>query len=411
MRALFDNFHLALGTFWANPLRSLLTLLGIVIGVATVVTMMGLIEGLRIKVTRDLSVLGANVFEISKRPAGVAYGGFDWPLYAKRPDVTLEDLKAILESCTSCSTASATQYKNGQTVASEHGQTRPTVQIMGSTSTWIETAGVTVGAGRFFGRLDELEARSVAVIGHDVVDSLLPYGEPVGQRIRVAGRVFEVIGVLVRRGSFLGQESMDNQVVIPLSTFQQIYGSEKYMEIDVKVEEGALFKWAQDEVVSILRRRRRLAPTAANNFEITTNESSTRTLNEMSGVITAAGIGVCFLSLVVGGIGVLNIMLVSVTERTREIGLRKALGARRRRILGQFATEAVVLALVGGLIGLLLGYGITGMARWVGDLPTQVPPWVVLLAVGMSSSVGLVFGIYPAAVAAALDPVEAMRAD
>lgn len=411
MRAFLDNFRLALGTFWSNPLRSMLTLLGIVIGVATVVGMMGLIEGLRIKVSRDLTLLGANVFEIAKRPSGVSFGPIDWKKYARRPDITLDDLKAILESCPSCGAASATQYKGGQAVASEQGKTRNTVLAIGGTASWDQTAGITVAEGRFFGQVDDLEARDVAVVGQDVVDVLFPHQDPLGRQIRLNDQPLTVIGVLARRGSFMGLQSMDNQVVLPLTTFRRIYGKRKYMEIAVQAKAPELFNKAQDEVIALLRKRRRVGPTEENNFEITTNETNTEMFNEISGVIAIAGVGVCLLSLVVGGIGILNIMLVSVIERTREIGIRKALGARRLRILGQFATEAVLLSLVGGAIGIALGYGVAGLARWVAGIPTQVPPWAVLLAVGMSSGVGLVFGIYPAARAAALDPVEAMRAE
>jgi len=411
MTSLIDNFRLALSTFWNNPLRSLLTLLGIVIGVATVVSMMALIEGLRIKVNNDLTQLGANVFEVSKRPSGISMGPVDWQKYQKRPDLTLEDLRAIQESCPSVNVASATQYKGGQRVVSERAQTKPNVDIIGGTAAWVDTNGVSVARGRFYGELEESDARPVAVIGADIADTLFPNQDPIGGEIRVANRPLQVIGVLQRRGNFMGMMSMDNQVVVPLRMMQRIFGSLRYLEIDVQAKDAALFSKAQDEVIAVLRRRRGVAPNEENNFEITTNESNYKVFSELSNVITVAGVGVCLLSLVVGGIGILNIMLVSVTERTKEIGIRKALGARKRRILAQFATEAIVLSLVGGIIGLLLGFGISGGVRWVMGIPTSVPPWAVGLALGMSSGVGLVFGIYPAARAARLDPVEAMRAE
>src|SRR5690242_17825028 len=167
MRAFIDNFRLALGTFWSNPLRSLLTLLGIVIGVTTVVAMMGLIEGLRIKVTNDLSFMGANVFEVSKFPS-FSFGPMDWKKFAKRPELTLDDMRAIMENCTACGAASAVKYKGGQRVASERGQTRPNVTIIGATTGWDQTAGVSVAVGRFFSPTEDLDARGVAVIGQDV---------------------------------------------------------------------------------------------------------------------------------------------------------------------------------------------------------------------------------------------------
>jgi len=412
MNALIDNFRLAFGTFLGNPLRSLLTLLGIVIGVATVVSMMGLIEGLKLKVNRDLTQLGANVFEVSKRPSGVVMGpGFDWRKYQKRPDLTLEDLRAVQDNCPSVSVASATQYKNAQKIVSARAETKGNVEVIGGTAGWSETNGVSMGAGRFFVETEDLDARDVVVLGTDVADTLFPNQDPVGGEIRVKGHPLTVVGVLQRRGSFMGMMSMDNQVVIPLRTMQRIYGSLKYMEIDVQARDAASFTKAQDEVIAVLRRRRAVAPNEENNFEITTNESNYKMVNDLSSVITVAGVGVCLLSLVVGGIGILNIMLVSVMERTKEIGIRKALGARKIRILAQFATEAVVLAMVGGVLGLLLGFGISSGVRWVIGIPTVVPPWAVALALFMSSGVGLLFGIYPAARAARLDPVEAMRAE
>ncbi|MCI0673105.1 MAG: ABC transporter permease, partial [Myxococcaceae bacterium] len=231
------------------------------------------------------------------------------------------------------------------------------------------------------------------------------------QEVRIKGRPFTVIGTLKRRGSFLGGGSQDNQVLIPLSTFYPLYGENRSVFISIQAASAEVMQKAQDEVTLLLRRRRGVAPHEEDNFSMFSNESSTEMLNNISGVITAASFGVCLLSLVVGGIGILNIMLVSVTERTREIGIRKALGARRKRILAQFATEAVVLALVGGVLGVLVGHGLSTMARWMLSLPTEVPAWAVVLALVMSSGVGLLFGIYPAARAARLDPVEAMRTE
>lgn len=411
MRAFFDNFRLALGTFFSNPLRSLLTLLGIVIGVATVVSMMGLIEGLKRKVEKDLTMLGANTFEVAKRPSGSFNIGPDAKNYNKRPDLVLDDLRAVLESCPSVKIASASQYRGGMKVASERFETNANVLFIGGTSGWADTMGVSVASGRFFTDAEDADARSVAVVGQDVTDVLFPGEDAVGKEVRLHGRPLRIIGVFQRRGSFLGMGSQDNQVVVPMQTFRQLFGAVKYLEVDVMAKDKASFSQAEDEVIALLRRRRRVAPNEENNFEITTNESNAKMFSDMSGVITAAGVGVCLLSLIVGGIGILNIMLVSVTERTKEIGVRKALGAKRSRILGQFATEAVVLSLVGGVMGILLGFGVAGLARWVMGIPAVVPVWAVILAVGVSSVTGLVFGIYPAAQAAKLDPVEAMRAD
>lgn len=409
MRAFVDNLRLSLGTFVSNPLRSLLTLLGIVIGVATVISMMALIEGFRIKMNRDLSSLGANTFQVTKFPSG--FGRFNWAKYAKRPDFTMDDVRAISTFAPSVGVISAADDQGGQKVLTAARETRPAVSITGTTPAYLETSGITVASGRFFGETEAVDGRSVAVLGADVADTLFPGMDPLGYEVRIKGRPFTVIGVLQRRGSFMRMVSLDNQVIVPLQPYQMLYGRNRSLDIHVQAREPGLLQRAQDEVGTLLRRRRNLAPLAPNDFEMNTNESMTQTFNQLSGVVTAASFGVCLLALVVGGIGILNIMLVSVTERTREIGLRKALGARRRRILGQFATEAVILSLVGGLIGVAIGFLGAFLVRWLLRFDTVVPAWSVLLSLAMSSGVGLLFGIYPAARAARLDPVEAMRQD
>jgi len=410
MRAFLDNLRLALGTFLGNPLRSLLTLLGIVIGVATVITMMGLIEGLRIKVNTDLGRLGAHTFQVTKWPAG-GFGRINWSKYAKRPDLTMEDVRAIEQSCPSVAIVAPTDDDGGQKVMTESAETRPSVRVFGTTTAYLETSGVKLQTGRYFNDVEALDGRLVVVLGTDVADALFPGMDPVGHEVRIKGRPFRVIGLLQRRGSFLGMFSLDNQVMMPLLVYQQLYGKNRSLDIEMKAREPALMRRAQDEVVTLLRRRRDVQGNMPNDFELHTNESLTASFNQLSTVITIAGIGVCLLSLVVGGIGILNIMLVSVMERTREIGVRKALGAKRRRILGQFATEAVLLSLVGGALGVALGFGMVFLVDWVLRFPMHVPGWVVVLALGISCGVGLLFGIYPAARAAKLDPVEAMRAD
>jgi putative ABC transport system permease protein len=407
--AVVDNLRLALGTFLGNPLRSLLTLLGIVIGVTTVITMMALIEGLRIKVNNDLSQLGANTFQVSKWPSG--FGRVNWQKMAKRKDLTLEDLRAIQESCPSVGVVSAADSKGGQKIATSAKETRPSVRVTGATAEYINTSGISIAKGRFFGQVDATDGRQVAVVGQDLVDALFPIVEPLGQQIRIKGRPFTVVGVLQRRGAFLGLSSMDNVVIVPLRAYEMLYGNVRSVGLSVQAQSPEVLQKAQDEVTNLMRRRRDVAPLAPNDFEVRTNESMTEMFNNLSQVITIASFGVCLLSLVVGGIGILNIMLVSVTERTKEIGIRKALGARKWRILGQFATEAVVLSLLGGAIGVGFGFGLAFLARWVLGFTTVVPGWAVTLSLVMSSGVGLVFGIYPAARAARLDPVEAMRSE
>jgi putative ABC transport system permease protein len=301
--------------------------------------------------------------------------------------------------------------EGGQKIATANEETRPNVRVVGATPEYLDTSGISIASGRFFTDTEAVDGRSVAVVGVDVTETLFPGADPLNHEIRIKGRPFTIIGVLQRRGSFLGMVSMDNLVIMPLRTFQPLYGKSRSMDINIQAHTPELVDKAQDEVSNLLRRRRNVGPLEEDNFEVVTNESMTQSFNQLSQVITIAGFGVCLLSLVVGGIGILNIMLVSVTERTKEIGIRKALGARKRRILGQFATEAVILALLGGVIGVAVGYGLAFLGRWMLGFPTVVPPWAVALSLGMSSGVGLIFGIYPAARAARLDPVEAMRSE
>jgi putative ABC transport system permease protein len=250
----------------------------------------------------------------------------------------------------------------------------------------------------------------VVVLGPDVSDRLFPNGaDPLGQEVRIRGRPYAVVGVLERRGKVMGMFNLDNMVIAPMNAFMEAFGRKRTVSVNVQARDQVSLEKAMEEVTRLMRQRRNVAPDAENDFEVSTNESMAKSLNDLSKVVTAATFGVTLLSLLVGGIGILNIMLVSVTERTREIGVRKALGARKRRILAQFATEAVALSLVGGVVGIALGFGFAFLGRWALGLYTSVPTWAVLLSLGMSSGVGLVFGIYPAARAARLDPIDAMR--
>lgn len=413
IRAFFDNLSLAFGTFVAHPLRTLLTLLGIVIGVSTVMTMMALLEGLRIKVNKDFSQLGANVFRVDKWPQGFRFGGggVDWNRISKRPPLTVADKRALAEHCPSVLRTSASSWQPAQRVRTSMSETQPNVFVIGATVEYPETSGITIASGRMFNDAEEMDGRQVAVLGPDVADKLFPSVAPIGQEVRLKGRPYTVIGVMERRGKLLGMFNLDNQVMIPMSTFLGAYGKRRTVALNVEANDQDSIPKAMEEVIRVMRQRRQVAPTDESNFEISTNESMAKSLNDLSNVVTAATFGVCILSLIVGGIGILNIMLVSVTERTREIGIRKALGARKARILMQFATEAVVLSLVGGIIGIGIGFGLASLGRWTFGLYTAVPVWAVVVSLLMSSGVGLVFGIYPAARAARLDPIEAMRAE
>lgn len=406
MNSFLNDLKLALGTFLGNPLRSLLTLLGIVIGVATFLTLMALLEGLRHKVHNDLSQLGAHTFQVTRWPSNL--GRVDWQRYARRENLSREDLRAISESCPSVGRVSASDTEDGQQLATGASGARPRARVIGATPEYPDTSGLTVASGRFFGQTEEVDGRPVVVLGPEVAEALFPGTEPIGHHVRIQRRTFTVIGVLKRRGSLLSMASMDDQAIIPLRSYQQLYGKGRSLDLNIQARSPELLQVAQDEVSSLLRHRRDVPPLESNDFDLRTSESVSEVFNRLSQLIAVAGSGVSLLALVVGGIGILNIMLVSVAERTREIGLRRALGARRRHILGQFATEAVVLALLGGALGVTLGFGLAALGRWLLGLPAMVPAWSVVLSLVMSSGVGLVAGIYPATRAARLDPVQAI---
>ena len=408
MKAFVDNLGLAFSTLRGNPLRSLLTLLGIVIGAATVVAMMALVEGFRIRVNSDLEGLGAGAFQVQKWP--VAFGHIDRAKYAKRRDLTREQGEA-LRSLPHVGHVSIEAYHQGrERIATRTRATKPSIQVGGGVPDYQYGNAVTIADGRFFTDTDIALGGRVAVIGADVGDVLFPGESPVGKEIRIRSSPFTVVGVAERRGATLGG-SQDGWVIIPLDPYYQVLGRVTNHNIAIQATSPEDFNKAQDEVIARLRSIRGLRGLQENDFDIFSNETLTGTFNQFAAVVAAATFAVTLLALVVGGIGVMNIMLVSVAERTREIGVRMALGARRRRILSQFIIEAVTLSLLGGILGVLLGAGGAIMAREVWAIPSSVPAWAVLLSLLSASGAGVVFGIFPAIRASRLDPVEAMRTE
>ena len=408
MRGFLDNLGLAFSTLRGNPLRSLLTLLGIVIGAGTVVAMMSLVEGFRISVNKDLEGLGAGSFQVQKWP--VAFGHIDRAKYAKRRDLTREQGEA-LRSLPHVGKVSIEAYHRApERVTTRERATKPNITVAGGVPDYQFANAVTIADGRFFSDTDVAVGGRVAVIGADVADVLFPGESAVGKEIRVRSVPFTVVGVAERRGATLGG-SQDGWVVIPLDPFYQVTGKVTNHNIAIQALTPEDFNKAQDEVIARLRSIRGLRGLQENDFDIYSNETLTGTFNQFAAVVAAATFAVTLLALVVGGIGVMNIMLVSVAERTREIGVRMALGARRRRILSQFIIEAVTLSLLGGILGVLLGAGGAILAREVWSIPSSVPAWAVLLSLLSASGAGVVFGIYPAIRASRLDPVEAMRTE
>ncbi len=410
MTGLVDTLAMAFATLRGNVLRSALTLLGIVIGASTVVAMMSLTEGLRLKLATDLSVLGAGAFQVQKFPV-MNFSDVNWAKYEKRKDLTREQADALAGLPHVKHVAFEDTSWTPERLATSERQTKQNIQVSGVVPEHQFTSAVQVAAGRFVNETDVMLGRRVAFIGADVGDLLFPRQDPLGQEVRIRGVPFEVVGVAQRMGSILGLESKDGFAWIPWPAYTIAVGRGKQAAISVQATSPEDAPRALDEVTAALRRARGVAPYEENDFEVFSNESLAATFDNLTAIVGVATFGVCGLALLVGGIGIMNIMLVSVTERTREIGVRMAVGARRRRILGQFLAESVVLSAMGGVLGVLAGAGLAVLAREVFQVPASIPAWAVILSLATSSGAGLLFGIYPAARASKLDPVEAMRTE
>ncbi len=354
------------------------------------------------------SPLGANTFQIQKY-AAISTGGPGGHRHSRdRADLTLEQAAGIARRARRVQAVAAEAYSWTGLIETRDAHTDPNVLIAGAEEPYALANGVFVEHGRFITTDDVLHHRRVVVLGADVVERLFPHTDPLGTTVRVRSRPHEVIGVLEARGSSFGR-SQDNVAIIPITTFQDAFGRHRSVNITVQTLTPAEIPEAQDEVVGILRALRHVAPGEPNDFAVWSSESLVAEFNEMSAVVAAAAVGIASISLLVAGIGIMNIMLVSVTERTREIGLRKAVGATRGKILRQFLIEAVVLTEVGGVVGILLGMGVALLVRLATPLSAQVPlPWIPG-AFLFCSLIGVAFGVYPAARAAGLDPIEALH--
>ena len=402
-----DTLFAAVRTLRANKLRSALTLLGIVIGVVAVVAMAAAIEGLRRKISLDLAQLGSGVFQVQKHPTG-GFNDNDRAKYDRRKNFTVRDVDLLQTQCESCLRVGGEAWEFGRDHSAPLHPAPINGASVGATAAFFDNNGYALATGRLFTEGEARSGMDVIVIGADVADLLFPDESPLDQSMFVRGHRFRVIGTLERRGEQLGG-SLDNLAVMPLTSFTPLFGSKRSLNVTVQARDPALIARTQDEVTALLRRARGVAPEAENDFEMFSNASLQDSFDQLTGTIAAASIGICAIALLIGGIGVMNIMLVSVTERTSEIGVRRALGARRRRILAQFLVEAVMLTSIGGALGVAIGAGIASLIEILVHIPTAIPMWAVALSMFAAGGVGLVFGVYPAYRASRLDPVEAMR--
>jgi putative ABC transport system permease protein len=405
---LIEAVRLALQSLWGNKLRSILTLLGVIIGVGSVITVVTLTNGAKQFVTSKINSYGAATITISKMPQTFITME-EYLSFQKRKDVTYDDYRAVLDQCGLCQSVGAQRNGMGKVV---HGTKSTTdTDIRGWTWTMPAISNLNIDLGRSFTQVEDDHSAGVAIVGVDIVDNVLGDGDPLGREIRVDGVPYTVVGVGERQGKMLGM-SMDNWVAIPLTSFLKKYGMHRSLSIYVDAGAGGeIMEAAADELRAIMRTRRHLAPSAADAFSIDSSATFQNLLGKIINNFGAVVAAIATISLVIGGIVIMNIMLVAVTERTREIGVRKALGARRNDILMQFLIESGTLALVGGLIGVVAGIVTAKLITMAISFPSAVQLWSVLVSLVVSASVGLFFGIYPAYKASALDPITALRAE
>jgi len=406
-----ESVSIALDALRANKLRSALTVLGVAIGVVTVIFMVSIIQGLNRAFAEQIESLGSNTIFISKFDP--SFGRPPTAEERQRKDLTVEDAAAIEREARAVAGVAPIKRKLATSVRRAERQTDTPI-LFGVTPSYEFTLSQYVGRGRFITEYDLNERSNVCVLAQDVVRALFPAEEPLDKEVRIEGRPFRVVGIMEPLGNFFGQ-SRDNAVFIPLSTFEKYYGGteapfpEVLFFIIVRPRTRADVPKAVDEITDILRRRRQVPAGAPNNFGVSTQDSLLDFYNQLTGATALVLTAISFVALMIGGIGVMNIMLVSVTERTKEIGIRKAVGARRRDILTQFLIEAVALTLIGGIAGLTVGEIASFVVNKYSPLPAYVPLWAIALGLGVSGMVGLFFGLWPAWKAARLDPVEALR--
>ncbi|HYX42175.1 MAG TPA: ABC transporter permease [Pyrinomonadaceae bacterium] len=399
---------MAVDTIRANKLRSALTILGVAIGVITLTFMVSIIQGLNRAFAEQIESLGSNTIFISKFDP--SFGRPPSAEERQRKDLTLEDANAMRE-LPGVDGVSPIFRKIAETLRYGDQQTDTPV-LLGVTQYFEFTHSQYVERGRFINEIDLQERANVCVLAQDVVRALFKYEDPIGKEIKIGGTPFRVIGVMQTLGNFFGQ-SRDNSLYIPLTTYQKYYPEVKAPQtvyfIVVRPHTRADVQRVMDDIKDLLRRRRRVSSNAPNNFGVSSQDSLLDFYNQLTGATALVLTAISFVALMIGGIGVMNIMLVSVTERTREIGVRKAVGATRANILSQFLIEAVVLTGIGGLAGLVVGEAISLVMNRLSPLPAYVPIWAIGVGIGISASVGIIFGMWPAWKAARLDPIEALR--
>lgn len=400
-------FSISFQSILTNKLRTALTVLGVVVGIFSIIVVMTIVTMLQNTIEEGFQFLSKNTFQIQKWPA--IQSGDDWKKYRNRKDITLEDYYRFESMMKNVKNIGAYQGNGGRVIKYNNRETNPNTYVVGVTQGVYPSLNLELEDGRRFRKSDMKYSTNVCVLGHYIVEKLLYDVEPVGKYVKMDGRRLRVIGVLKKKPDFFGQ-TVDNYIVLPITTFQAMYGKKtRSVDITVMTYNQEAYAATIESAVGYMRVIRKLDPRAENDFNIFSNESLMSQVNDITGPVKIGALVVSLIALIAAGVGIMNIMLVSVTERTREIGIRKAVGARKSNILVQFLIEAIILCIVGGLLGIFIGIIIGNFAGSFLNAQSAIPVDWVIIGISMCIIVGLIFGTYPAYKAANLDPIESLR--
>lgn len=402
----YEYAGIAIDSLRANKLRSFLTLLGIIIGITSIISVISIIEGLDKYWKEKVANFGPNTFVITQFPI-VTNPDEYFKMLKRNPEISSAQAEAVRLYCTACDAVGTETHKT--VTVKVKGQSIENVDMGGISPNIMEIEGNETELGRNLLDWENEHARFAAYIGWEIAEKLYGGVDPIGKAIQIDDHQYTVIGVGEKKGSVLGQ-SRDNYVKIPIATFQKIYGSRRTVNISIRAREGQM-QQAQDQARLTMRNQHSLSYHEEDDFGVITSEGVNQLFDNLTQVIFSVMLFVVGISLVVGGIVIMNIMLVSVVERTKEIGIRKAIGARQQDVVSQFLVESVILCSVGGIIGVSIAYGFSWLIATFTPLPAAFPLWAPLLAIGLSCVIGVFFGIYPARRAGSLDPIEALRAE
>jgi putative ABC transport system permease protein len=400
---------LSLQSLKSNRLRTLLTVLGVVVGIFSIIVIMTVITMLQSSIENGVSQLNKNTFQIQKFPVVMGGGPGSRDKFRNRKDLTLEDYDRLKELLTQAKYIGAEQWQFGKVVKFGNKETNPNIQLAGVNLDAVKTNNWNVDYGRELRETDLQYSSAVCLIGNEVVTKVFPKVDPIGQIIRVDGHPLQVIGVIEKQPALFG-ESHDNYIVMPITTFQGFYGRRNSsINITVTSQSKEDYNTVIEAATGYMRTIRKIEPGKDNDFDIFSNESLMGMINTMTDGVKIGALAVSLIALLAAGVGIMNIMLVSVTERTREIGIRKAIGARKSTILMQFLFEAVILCFFGGIIGIVIGIGLGNLAGSFLNAQTAIPYNWVIIGLTLCIVVGVIFGTYPAYKASNLDPIEALR--